>query len=241
MDVDRSLSRATEPTRGVIARYRDWLPIRETDPVITLGEGGTPLIPAVALSELLACEVWLKVEGANPTGSFKDRGMTVAVSVSAGEGAEAVVCASTGNTSASAAAYAARAGLRPVVLLPAGKIAAGKLAQAIVHGAQVVQIEGNFDDCLRLGPAVWRSTIRSRWSIRSTRHGSRARRRRHSRSSTPSATPRTSMCCRWATEGTSRPTGAVTPSTRTQSSVPAGRGCGPSKPAVPLPWCWAGR
>ncbi len=150
VDVDRSLSRATEPTRGVIARYRDWLPIRETDPVITLGEGGTPLIPAVALSELLACEVWLKVEGANPTGSFKDRGMTVAVSVSAGEGAQAVVCASTGNTSASAAAYAARAGLRPVVLLPAGKIAAGKLAQAIVHGAQVVQIQGNFDDCLRL-------------------------------------------------------------------------------------------
>ena len=106
------------------------------------------------LSDLLDCEVWLKVEGANPTGSFKDRGMTVAVSVSAGDGAEAVVCASTGNTSASAAAYAARAGLRPVVLLPAGKIAAGKLAQAIVHGAQVVQIEGNFDDCLRLARAL---------------------------------------------------------------------------------------
>lgn len=149
VDVPALLSRSG-PTRGVIARYRAWLPIRDTDPVITLGEGDTPLVPADALSEELRCEVWLKVEGANPTGSFKDRGMTVAVSVSAGEGAEAVVCASTGNTSASAAAYAARAGLRPVVLLPAGKIAAGKLAQAIVHGAQVVQIEGNFDDCLRL-------------------------------------------------------------------------------------------
>ena len=141
---------AGHPSRGVIARYREWLPVRETDPVITLGEGDTPLVLATAMSELLDCEVWLKVEGANPTGSFKDRGMTVAVSVSAGDGAQAVVCASTGNTSASAAAYAARAGLRPVVLLPAGKIAAGKLAQAIVHGAQVVQIEGNFDDCLRL-------------------------------------------------------------------------------------------
>jgi threonine synthase len=134
----------------VIHRYRDWLPIRDTDPVITLGEGDTPLVHAEVLSGQLDCEVWLKVEGANPTGSFKDRGMTVAVSVSAGDGAEAVVCASTGNTSASAAAYAAKAGLRPVVLLPAGKIAAGKLAQAIVHGAHVVQIEGNFDDCLRL-------------------------------------------------------------------------------------------
>ena len=142
------------PTRGVIARYRDWLPVRDSDPVITLGEGDTPLVRAEVLSDRLDCEVWLKVEGANPTGSFKDRGMTVAVSVSAGEGAEAVVCASTGNTSASAAAYAAKAGLRPVVLLPAGKIAAGKLAQAIVHGAHVVQIEGNFDDCLRLARSL---------------------------------------------------------------------------------------
>ena len=149
MHVDPSL-RAGHSVRGVIARYSEWLPVRDTDPVITLGEGDTPLVPANALSERLDCEVWLKVEGANPTGSFKDRGMTVAVSVSAGDGAQAVVCASTGNTSASAAAYAARAGLRPVVLLPAGKIAAGKLAQALVHGAQVVQIEGNFDDCLRL-------------------------------------------------------------------------------------------
>ena len=140
--------------RGVIDRYRSWLPLTDGDPVITLGEGSTPLITAGALSAALGCDVWLKVEGANPTGSFKDRGMTVAVSVSAGEGAQAVVCASTGNTSASAAAYASRGGLKPIVLLPAGRIAAGKLAQAIVHGAQVVQIEGNFDDCLRLARSL---------------------------------------------------------------------------------------
>ena len=141
---------ASRPRNGIIARYRQWLPVDDADPVITLGEGNTPLVDARILSELLGCEVWLKVEGANPTGSFKDRGMTVAVSVSAGAGAEAVVCASTGNTSASAAAYASRAGLLPIVLLPAGRIATGKLAQAIVHGARVVQIEGNFDACLDL-------------------------------------------------------------------------------------------
>ena len=138
------------PTRGVIARYRDWLPITDTDPVITLGEGNTPLVEAEKLSRQLRCEVWIKVEGANPTGSFKDRGMTVALSVAAGAGARAVVCASTGNTSASAAAYAVKAGLLPIVLLPAGRIAKGKLAQAIVHGAKVVQVEGNFDECLEL-------------------------------------------------------------------------------------------
>ena len=138
------------PTRGLIARYREWLPLADTDPVITLGEGSTPLVEAEVLSERLGCEVWIKVEGANPTGSFKDRGMTMAVSVAAGSGARAVVCASTGNTSASAAAYAAKAGLLPIVLLPAGRIATGKLAQAIVHGAKVVQVDGNFDDCLEL-------------------------------------------------------------------------------------------
>jgi threonine synthase len=134
----------------VIARYRDWLPVSDSDPVITLGEGGTPLVAAQTLSELLRCETWIKVEGANPTGSFKDRGMTVALSVAAGQGVQAVVCASTGNTSASAAAYGARAGLSCIVLLPAGRIATGKLAQAIVHGAKVVQIDGNFEDCFQL-------------------------------------------------------------------------------------------
>ena len=142
------------PTRGLIARYASRLPVVATDPVVTLGEGSTPLVSGMALSERLQCEVWLKVEGANPTGSFKDRGMTVALSVAAGEGAEAVVCASTGNTSASAAAYASRAGLRPIVLLPAGRIATGKMAQAIMHGAVIVQIDGNFDDCLDLARAL---------------------------------------------------------------------------------------
>jgi len=147
---DRPTAHKRRPGYGVIARYRDWLPVSDSDPVITLGEGGTPLVAADKLSEILGCETWIKIEGTNPTGSFKDRGMTVALSVAVGQGAQAVVCASTGNTSASAAAYAARAGLSTIVLLPAGRIATGKLAQAIVHGAKVVQIDGNFDDCLEL-------------------------------------------------------------------------------------------
>jgi threonine synthase len=146
----KSTALKRRPECGVIARYRDWLPVSDSDPVITLGEGGTPLVAAEKLSEILRCETWIKIEGTNPTGSFKDRGMTVALSVAAGQRAQAVVCASTGNTSASAAAYAARAGLSTIVLLPAGRIATGKLAQAIVHGAKVVQIDGNFDDCLEL-------------------------------------------------------------------------------------------
>jgi threonine synthase len=117
---------------------------------VTLGEGGTPLVPAPALSERTGCEVWLKLEGANPTGSFKDRGMTVAVSAAMRDGAEAVVCASTGNTAASAAAYAARAGVRGAVIVPEGKIATGKLAQALMHGARVVALRGNFDQALEL-------------------------------------------------------------------------------------------
>jgi threonine synthase len=117
---------------------------------VTLGEGGTPLVPAPELSRRTGADVWLKVEGANPTGSFKDRGMTVAVSAAMSEGAEAVVCASTGNTAASAAAYAARAGLRGAVIVPEGKIATGKLAQALMHGARVVALRGNFDEALRL-------------------------------------------------------------------------------------------
>ena len=136
--------------RGVIGEYRDRLPVLAGGPVVTLGEGGTPLLPAPALSALTGCEVYLKVEGANPTGSFKDRGMTVAVSIAAAQGATMVICASTGNTSASAAAYAARAGLACAVLVPQGKIAIGKLAQALVHGARLLQVDGNFDDCLQL-------------------------------------------------------------------------------------------
>jgi threonine synthase len=136
--------------RGVIEEYRDWLDLPGGTPTITLREGGTPLVDSRWLSEVTGGEVWLKVEGDNPTGSFKDRGMTVALSVAVGQGAEAVVCASTGNTSASMTAYAARARVKPLVLVPQGKIASGKLAQAIVHGAQVIMVRGNFDDCLRL-------------------------------------------------------------------------------------------
>ncbi len=135
---------------GLIERYRDRLPFDAGDPVVTLDEGSTPLILAPRLSERLGIEVWLKLEGANPTGSFKDRGMTCAVSAALRDGARAVLCASTGNTAASAAAYAARAGLRGAVIVPQGKIATGKLAQALMHGARVVALEGNFDDALRL-------------------------------------------------------------------------------------------
>ncbi len=138
------------PWPGLIEAYRDRLPVSESTPVITLFEGGTPLVPATVLSRMTECEVYLKVEGANPTGSFKDRGMTMAISKAAEEGAKAVICASTGNTSASAAAYAVRAGMACAVLVPQGKIALGKLAQALVHGAQLLQVDGNFDDCLEL-------------------------------------------------------------------------------------------
>jgi threonine synthase len=136
--------------RGVVEEYREFLPVDQGTPVVTLQEGATPLLPAPRLSERVGAEVWLKYEGANPTGSFKDRGMTVAISKALEEKAEAVVCASTGNTSASAAAYATRAGITCAVLIPEGYIALGKLAQALIHGARVLQIRGNFDDALVL-------------------------------------------------------------------------------------------
>ena len=136
--------------KGLIERYREHLPLEEGDPVITLNEGSTPLVEAPVIYERVGARVYLKLEGANPTGSFKDRGMTVAVSRAAGRGAEAVICASTGNTAASAAAYAARAGMRGALIVPEGKIAIGKLAQALMHGARVIAIRGNFDDALTL-------------------------------------------------------------------------------------------
>jgi threonine synthase len=136
--------------RGLIEEYRDRLPVTATTPVVTLREGGTPLVYACVLSEMTGCQVWLKYDGANPTGSFKDRGMTMAISRAAEQGARAVICASTGNTSASAAAYAVKAGMVAAVLVPDGKIAMGKLAQAVVHGATLLQVQGNFDDCLTL-------------------------------------------------------------------------------------------
>ncbi|MBB5872017.1 threonine synthase [Allocatelliglobosispora scoriae] len=136
--------------RGLIEAYRDRLPVSASTPVVTLHEGNTPLVPAPVLSARTGCDVYLKVEGANPTGSFKDRGMTMAVSKAVEHGAKAIICASTGNTSASAAAYAARAGITCAVLVPQGKIALGKLGQALVHGAKLLQVNGNFDDCLGL-------------------------------------------------------------------------------------------
>jgi threonine synthase len=135
---------------GLIERYRDRLPFAEGDPVVTLDEGSTPLVLAPRLSERIGAEVHLKLEGQNPTGSFKDRGMTCAVSAALREGAEAVICASTGNTAASLAAYAARAGIRGAVIVPEGRIATGKLAQALMHGARVIALNGNFDQALAL-------------------------------------------------------------------------------------------
>lgn len=141
-----------EPWRGVIRKYRDFLPVGGEQWIVSLNEGWTPLIEAKRLREVLSCDidVYLKFEGLNPTGSFKDRGMTVAVSRALEEGSKAVICASTGNTSASAAAYAARAGMKAYVLIPEGKIALGKLSQAMLHGAMVIQIQGNFDQALSI-------------------------------------------------------------------------------------------
>jgi threonine synthase len=134
--------------RGVLHEYADRLNITSATPIITLGEGGTPLIPAPALSARTGATVYVKFEGMNPTGSFKDRGMTMAISKAVEAGAKAVICASTGNTSASAAAYAAYAGITAAVLVPEGKISMGKLSQAVAHNAQILQLQGNFDDCL---------------------------------------------------------------------------------------------
>ncbi len=135
---------------GVIEEYRDRLPVSPATPVITLREGGTPLVRSDPLSDETGCDVWLKYEGSNPTGSFKDRGMTLAISKAMEGGAKAVVCASTGNTSASAAAYAAKAGITCAVLVPKGKVALGKMAATLVHGARVLEVDGNFDASLDL-------------------------------------------------------------------------------------------
>ena len=140
--------------RGIIEEYREYLPVTDETPIVSFGEGNTPLIKAHYLSKLTGCQVYLKYEGMNPTGSFKDRGMTMAISKAKEENCEAVVCASTGNTSASAAAYAARAGMDCIVIIPKGKIALGKLSQAIMHGARVFEVDGNFDQALDLVRAL---------------------------------------------------------------------------------------
>jgi threonine synthase len=143
-------TRGAHQWRGLLEEYRDRLPVTDSTPVVTLREGGTPLVRSDSLSARTEAEVWLKYDGANPTGSFKDRGMTLAISKAAEEGAQAVVCASTGNTSASAAAYAAKAGLTCAVLVPKGKIAMGKMAATLVHGARMLEVDANFDASLEL-------------------------------------------------------------------------------------------
>ena len=148
------MTTATHQWLGVLEEYRDLLDLPPDMEAVTLREGGTPLVHSGWLSGLTGAQVWLKVEGDNPTGSFKDRGMTAAISLARHDGAEAVVCASTGNTSASMAAYAAKAGLKPLVLVPEGKIAAGKMAQAIIHGAQIIMVRGNFDHCLQMAKGL---------------------------------------------------------------------------------------
>src|SRR4030043_2000686 len=137
--------------QGVLKRYRDFLPVTQTTPLITLGEGDTPLVRSRILEKELGCgELYFKLEGRNPPGSFKDRGMVVAVAKAVEEGSKAIICASTGNTSASAAAYAAYRGLQCIIVIPGGQIGMGKLSQAMAHGARVIQIEGNFDEALHI-------------------------------------------------------------------------------------------
>ncbi len=191
----------------------------DATPVVTLHEGGDPPVPAPRLSERVGADVWLKFEGANPTGSFKDRGMTVAISKALEEGAKAVVCGSTGNTSASAAAYAARAGLTCAVLIPEGYIALGKLAQALIHGARVLQIRANFDAALdivrQLGDAAPVTVVNSINPYRiEGQKTARVRDRRR-----PRRRPRLSTASRSATPATSPPTGRATASTRTPGGV----------------------
>ncbi len=193
--VDKNTTPVHTPWPGLIEAYRSRLPIGDGWKTVTLREGGTPLLPAERLSELTGCEVHIKVEGLNPTGSFKDRGMTMAVTEALASGKQAVLCASTGNTSASAAAYAAKAGIGCAVLVPQGKIAMGKLAQAVMHGAKIVQVEGNFDDCLELARKTT-SEFETIGLVNSVNLcASKARRPRRSRSSTHSATHPTCMCC----------------------------------------------
>src|SRR6266705_6181294 len=151
MSMNAAISRLKQGG-GIIERYREFLPVSDSTPIVSLGDGNTPLVYSAKLSARVGrgCQVFVKNEGVNPTGSFKDRGMTVAVSKAIERGARAIICASTGNTSASAAAYAARAGILCVVILPAGKIATGKLMQAFAYGAKIVAIHGNFDHALRI-------------------------------------------------------------------------------------------
>ncbi len=211
-----------QPWPGLIEAYRDRLPVGDDWTPVTLLEGGTPLIAAGRLSEKTGCTVHLKVEGLNPTGSFKDRGMTMAVTDALARGQQAVLCASTGNTSASAAAYAARAGITCAVLIPQGKIAMGKLAQAVMHGAKIIQIDGNFDDCLELArkmaadfPTI--SLVNSVNPVRIEGQKTAAFEIVDARSSTRLAPHPTCTPCRSATRETSPRTGRDIPSITTRA------------------------
>ena len=187
--------------RGLIEEYRDRLPVTDATPVVTLRRAARRWCPRSCSPSCTGCEVHLKVEGANPTGSFKDRGMTMAITKAAEEGAKAVICASTGNTSASAAAYAVRAGMVCAVLVPQGKIALGKMGQALVHGARILQVDGNFDDCLALAREARGRLPGGAGQLGQPGSGSRARRPPRSRSWTRSATPPTSTACRSGNAG----------------------------------------
>ena len=222
---------------GLIERFRDRLPVGPGTPIVSLGEGSTPLLAAPRLGAELGIELFLKLEGQNPTGSFKDRGMTLALSKALEDGARAVVCASTGNTSASAAAYAARAGLRCAVVVPAGAIALGKLAQAQACGARVVQIDGSFDDALCRRPRAGRPSpgdARQQPEPVPPRGSEDRGVRGHA---TTSATPRTGCACRSATAATSRPTGAASASRSTVATPRARRVCSPARPPAPRRSC----
>src|SRR5512140_2050870 len=216
--------------QGIIRRYGSFFTPVPEDAVVTLLEGNTPLIPAPALARRIApgTELYLKYEGLNPTGSFKDRGMTMAVSKAKADGSDSVICASTGNTSASAAAYAARAGMKAFVLIPEGKIALGKLSQAMIHGAQVLQVLGNFDDALSLVKEVSEkypvTLVNSLNPYRIEGQKSAA-----SRSSTPSVTHPITTSSRWGTRGTSPRTG------------PGTRSTGPPESRSAFPRCSGGR
>ncbi len=217
----------------LIERYRERLPFAEGDPLVSLQEGSTPLLRAPVLSEMVGASVRLKLEGANPTGSFKDRGMTCAVSAAVREGAKAVICASTGNTAASAAAYAARAGITCAVIVPEGKIAQGKMAQTLVHGARVISLAGNFDQALDARARAHRHA-----PDRARQLGQRVPHRRPEdgrlrdpRGARRAASKRSAS--RSATPATSPPTGAAF------ARWAPRRGCSASRPRAPRRWCWA--
>ncbi len=226
------------PAQGIIARYRDMLDLPAYSIPVTLHEGDTPLIPVPRLAEELGggFDLYVKFEGLNPTGSFKDRGMTVAISEALGAGVKAVICASTGNTAASAAAYAARAGQKAVVLIPQGKVATGKLAGAIAYGAQVVQIDGSFDDALNMVVSIaQRLPIALVNSLNPYRlEGKRPVR---SKSAMCWGVHRTCCACRWAMQAISQPTGWASSST-THRSPRGYRASWVFRRLDQHRWCW---